>query len=751
MLSTISGALLVLLLFIGPQVRADQPLWPVKGDIDLFEGFCEFRTGHFHGGIDIRTGGEEGRRIYSPVDGYVWRIKHSYIGYGKGLYLKDNNGYIYVFGHLSRLADKIRKVIFQKQYVTKRYYFDDVYPSDSIPVEAGELIAWSGQSGFGAPHIHFEKRTPDNQPLNPLTNGFTLEDFVPPSFKTVGFIYQDSISIFPNGERRFNVKVSHNRKNNSWFIDSVICLTGSFGLAIDAFDQIRNQGPQLNIYSARLFIDDYLYYENKYEKYDYAQTKMVNLSYDFPLVIQRLYRHLLFEPVGKDFDGSSSEYSTGGIFSGQTKYSLGPHEARIEIDDAAGNRAELNFRFVYLPQDNLFRTEWINDTTLYLMADPVNRYLDISGINVYQISGFNKWVRVDSEFVKARGSGDYMLTLPSVRSGVKALQLVLIGKSGWVKNDLYIAREAAGQTRYSFKYDLVDGGLLFHAFSKKRYTPPPSVEIFFEDGYSKRINLKTYKPNQFAAYYKNETISSRIVRLELYEKNFETASVSREVNIFLAGLTPGEKTSVSSDKISLTIESEDLYQPASLEVRRRSKGLPKGNQLVGNAYEISPAGLPLKSDIELSFKLDGQDDFARLGIFKLNHRNKWKYVTSEIKDKRIVASSSRTGTFGLLTDNKSPRVKKIYPGRGKTVFKKYPKIRFKISDDLSGIENDRNISVTIDGQFCIPEYDPETEWLKTYPRYGLTDGRHELKIVVSDRAGNSREVISFFYVKSDKK
>jgi len=65
---------------------------PVKGGVDLSSNFCEYRPAHFHGGIDIRTGGKVGRKLFSPVNGYVWRIKYSYNGYGKGLYLKDSDG-----------------------------------------------------------------------------------------------------------------------------------------------------------------------------------------------------------------------------------------------------------------------------------------------------------------------------------------------------------------------------------------------------------------------------------------------------------------------------------------------------------------------------------------------------------------------------------------------------------------------------------------------------------------------------------
>jgi len=159
-LSTICRAILVLLLFLSGEGAEGGESWPVKGEIDISSGFCDFRTAHFHGGVDIRTGGAEGREAFSPVDGYVWRLRYSYTGYGKALYLKDSEGNIYVFGHLSRLADRLEKWVKNEQYRTRRYYLDHEFPPDSLPVKQSELIAYSGQSGSGPPHLHFEKRPP---------------------------------------------------------------------------------------------------------------------------------------------------------------------------------------------------------------------------------------------------------------------------------------------------------------------------------------------------------------------------------------------------------------------------------------------------------------------------------------------------------------------------------------------------------------------------------------------------------------
>ena len=81
----------------------------------------------------------------------------------------------------------------------------------------------------------------------------------------------------------------------------------------------------------------------------------------------------------------------------------------------------------------------------------------------------------------------------------------------------------------------------------------------------------------------------------------------------------------------------------------------------------------------------------------------------------------------------------------------YPQISFLVAEDLSGIENQENIKVYLDGRWLIPEYDPELELLKTYPEKRIKDGRHDLKIIVSDRVGNSRTVNTHFFVNTQKK
>ena len=74
---------------------------PFDGSNEIIGTYCELRPNHFHGGLDIRTGGVIGRPVLSVGDGYVSRINISTIGYGKAIYITHPNGYTSVYAHLS--------------------------------------------------------------------------------------------------------------------------------------------------------------------------------------------------------------------------------------------------------------------------------------------------------------------------------------------------------------------------------------------------------------------------------------------------------------------------------------------------------------------------------------------------------------------------------------------------------------------------------------------------------------------------
>jgi hypothetical protein len=102
--------------------------------------------------------------------------------------------------------------------------------------------------------------------------------------------------------------------------------------------------------------------------------------------------------------------------------------------------------------------------------------------------------------------------------------------------------------------------------------------------------------------------------------------------------------------------------------------------------------------------------------------------------------------YALIEDTLPPKVSRVSISPGKRIKEKRPKITAIVKDDLSGIGSDEDLVVEIDGEWMIPEYDPEKQLLVTRPISPLALGKHLLTIWVRDRAGNETEVKREFFV-----
>ncbi len=71
----------------GQRLNPGDYIYPIRGVAGLYSAnFGEMRPGHFHGGIDIKTDGGEGKPLVAVADGYVSRVSVSPSGYGRAIY-----------------------------------------------------------------------------------------------------------------------------------------------------------------------------------------------------------------------------------------------------------------------------------------------------------------------------------------------------------------------------------------------------------------------------------------------------------------------------------------------------------------------------------------------------------------------------------------------------------------------------------------------------------------------------------------
>ncbi len=153
---------------------------PLSGLLDVAGGFCEYRRGHFHAGFDLSTDRRVGRPVLAPLTGTLERVRASGVGYGRSLYLRADDGRLLVFGHLDAFAEPVAAYVRAVQDSSGQYE-QDLWPAAGrFRFRAGEIIAWTGESGAGGPHLHFEIRRGDIA-YHPGRAGLAVADSSPPS------------------------------------------------------------------------------------------------------------------------------------------------------------------------------------------------------------------------------------------------------------------------------------------------------------------------------------------------------------------------------------------------------------------------------------------------------------------------------------------------------------------------------------------------------------------------------------------
>ena len=157
---------------------------PLDTPLVVTGGFGEYRVGHFHAGFDFGTGKKVGKPVRAPLPGWVARVRASGVGYGRSIYLRTTDGRLLQFGHLDAYAEPLASYVDSIQRATGQYE-QDLWPeAGRFRVKVGQRIAWTGESGAGGPHMHFEIRRGD-MAYQPERAGLRSRDTRAPSIESV--------------------------------------------------------------------------------------------------------------------------------------------------------------------------------------------------------------------------------------------------------------------------------------------------------------------------------------------------------------------------------------------------------------------------------------------------------------------------------------------------------------------------------------------------------------------------------------
>ncbi len=331
-------ALVAVLLAAGPASRADDGVltksglrWPSDASRVFTSSFGEYRPDRFHAGIDIRTHGTTGFPCFAIADGDIIRAKVSFSGYGKALYLQLPDGRIAVYAHLDRFAEPVEGEVHKLQLQQGGYEVEAFFEPGRFPVRRGDIVAYSGDTGAGPPHLHFEMRHGMNRPYNPVTEGFLPVDSKPPVIRRLALRALDGDSEVEGDVLPVVRRVREGAAEPVKFF-------GRVGVAAEIVDFQDLTWYRLAVRDIRLYVDGTLRHHTHLDEYDYAENRESRLDFDFELSrsgYKRFRRLYILPPNRLDFYDRSLP---GGVLDSQA---LGPgrHIVQVVATDLAGNEA----------------------------------------------------------------------------------------------------------------------------------------------------------------------------------------------------------------------------------------------------------------------------------------------------------------------------------------------------------------------------------------------------------------------------
>ncbi|MBX2991172.1 MAG: M23 family metallopeptidase [Bacteroidetes bacterium] len=701
-------------------------MWPTDAGRLVTSVFAEYRSTHFHGGIDVSTGDDTGFRVFASRDGYVERILVSPTGYGKMLWVRHADGFSTTYAHLRNFNEAIDAFVEREQLRLERYPVDIDCGPQQFPVKKGELIAYTGETGTGSPHLHFEIRDQNRNFVNPLLSPhFTFPDNLLPSFYLLAVTPLGEESVV-NGSFDSHVIRFKNPLQGTTVVRDTIYVYGSFGFAVDVRDRIDNSRFRNGVYSIRVFLNDSLIYSVQLDRAPSSGDLQSGLYFDYALVaeeggkIAKLYMH---SPNRLPFHHPQTD--NAGIINTALFHS-GPHRYRIVTSDFWKNSSEISGTIVFSNPGKLSIAESSGLLQFNSGGAELNRLRLFSSIISKQ--GRIRW---KEEFLRQEGAA---VRLSGIKGNYDVLRI-----EGWDRYApstlpayYFPKKRSLPAARVEFDHKVEQDFVRISLKTDGAFTSTPSIALV-EGSSSRTLTVAPVEYNFYTATFR--PLASHMGRRTLfaeYEVNGHLQTQQKEMTLY--PVLPGQPSVISIDggRLHIIADSSSVYKPLFLEAKRTGD----------MRYSLFPKHVVLDGGLRVRLRPDPHEH--NQGLF-FRRRNSWILLTNQREGEYFTGHLRRTPVdIALLTDSQPPAVSNL---RLPTTYGKQPhRIVFNVRDNMSGVEYDE-LKLYINGVFAIPEIDGEHRRVEHRFKTPLARGSHSLLILLKDRIGNSGEVRRTFTVR----
>jgi len=737
----------VLGILVASTAFASEYIWPLEQNNGISATFGEFREDHFHAGIDLSTNGETGLPVLAVADGVIFRMKIQKRAYGKALYIRHPNGMVSLYAHLEGYSQELglQKLYLDQVAQKKTKYVGDIFVEPGIPVKQGQIVAYSGESGAGLPHLHFELRKNEDIAVNPLENGFQdAMDPVPPTFQAC-FLYPMDHDSAIDGQLETK-EIKFNQSQSGFLADSVPVVRGDFLASVSVYDSAAkpyHRGPEKILYG----IDDRLIYSIDFDQFSYSEPSAFGLFYDLgkPGVASYEYpiRMAKLVDVHIPFVNKAIAFSTRTLAPGR-------HSLRIQAIDSNGNIsiADLPFIVNQPPSIQLDSVQLAPDAQLIVQATLTdgNQQLNAKGEVEYSIDGgktFTPFVTSILDLLH-QGHFEYRTASPAFNSAHSIL-IRARAFDGVEYSPYSIAQLRAGKLASTPAH--LSGTLQFVPFGD-------AIQVTYEGmtPVAGSLEANVAEPQRsFSMTSSDANTRTALIPAPKLDASYRITIQDRNINVPVHFLTAAKASEIAEGNFHLSFPANSLYSDSFVWTKSLPQKYSRTLPVIGSALQLTPRGTPLNQDATLQFRYSGNVvSPQRLGVYRWDRSTeKWKPLASHMDApaKTVEAKISYFDLYALILDNVPPVITPIFPKRKTVTSDPTPVFTAGILDAGSDVDDER-VTFYIDGKAYAAEYDPDRNTATLKITDSIRKGYHKFSVKAYDFAGNqSRSSITTFRIK----
>lgn len=790
----ISALVIHLIFILATRAPAQEPLqpfssyvWPTDASRFLTSVFGESRARRFHTGIDIKTWGRVGYNVFATRDGYVWRINVSPYGYGKALYLKLDTGEVAVYAHLAGFSDRIQELVEAEQHRRGRYRVDIFLGPQDIPVRAGEIIALTGQTGIGAPHLHFEIRDGGNRTINPLLKGYELSDRLSPTVTKISFSPLDANSEV-NGDFRPLILTPQWVRPGEYELAETVSIWGAVGLAVSAYDKDSNSTNLFGVYSLKLFVDGELRFRYQYDDLSFNDNPMIDLERDYRLSQRGLGS---FYKLYKDKRNTRSGYDPNRAWAGvlrsasltarprlRSKTAVhvseagfesgdlfpGLHDFRVEVADFVGNTSVVSGKFKVGAAYKIQPVITEDGNGQYTLQEVITYDLRrLERMEQFALVN-NRWQLLPQDFLLEKGGeGDEVesaedlnqAAFPKALASFSILKLVAYDQFDIPSHPHFFiptrSLQRSPDPQLSVEFDYYDDYVRLEFTSRNLLRDIPKATLYPGRRDSVVVALHQNDLRTFVGRLPLDKLSGTYHLLKVAAPSLDGNEKVSWFQFVATKIDPPASARLISDDQQCWVNfwNESLYEPLYGRIVTDSLRFANEPGVIGRVYQVEPLDALLKEGafVHLHYPV-GEYAPEKLGVYYKTNRGRWVFIDNnhDASRRSIWAKVLSFEKFALMADEEPPEITAIRPGFHARLTDATPLISANVLDHKSGFRNEMDIELRLDGVKLIAEYDPERHRIFYQVQQPLSKGRHEITVWARDRAKNAAAQTSVFWI-----